>query len=137
VKINIRDFKPEDTNLVMDMWLRSYYANMTGYREDGKVFFSNHQKQIEKLNSEEKLVCQVACSSEDEDIIFGFAVFGTDYTLHYVAVKETFKRLGVASLLLKSFYKDRREVTVSHWTKDVNHIKKIYKVNYNRYRFFQ
>ena len=137
MNVKIRPFRPEDTNLVMDTWLRSFFANQSGYREDSKIFFSHHQKQIEKLNNEGKIICQVACLPDDEDIILGFAVFGLDYTLHYIAVKETFKRLGVAKMLLKSFFKDRSEITVSHWTKDVQHIKKVYKVIYNRYRFFQ
>jgi ribosomal protein S18 acetylase RimI-like enzyme len=119
------------------MWLRSYYSNMTGYKEKSSVFFSNHQKIIEKKYNDGEIVCLVACLNEDPDIILGFAVFGTDYTLHYIAVKSPYRKLGVAKALLKSFYKDRTEITVSHWTGDIKHIQKLYKVNYNRYKFFQ
>ena len=137
MNIKIRGFKPEDINFILDSWLKSYFKNQTGYKEDGKVFFSSHQKQIEKLFNDGRLVVQVACLPDDDDIILGFAVFGTDYSLHYISVKQSFQRLGIARMILRSFYKDRSEITVSHWTKDIQHIKRIYKVNYNRYRFFQ
>jgi hypothetical protein len=121
----------------MDFWLRSYYANMTGFKPNSRIFFPLHQRQIEKLYKDESIICQVACLPDDEDVILGFAVFGNDYTLHYVGVKETFKNLGVCKELLKSIFKDRAEITVSHWTKDIKHIQKLYKVNYNPYRFYQ
>lgn len=137
MSIKIRPFGPDDVNFIMDFWLRTYYSKLTGYKPSSKVFFSCHQKQIEKLNSSGLINCQIACLPEDENVILGFAVFGGDYTLHYVGVKESFKRLGVCKHLLRSIYKDRSEVTVSHWTKDIQYIQKIYKVNYNPYKFYQ
>ena len=133
----IRDFKEDDTNFVISTWLRSYYSNKTGYKESSKVYYPEHQKQIKKLWNDGKLVCLVAVSPEDEEVILGFAVFGMDYTLHYVCVKEIYKKLGVGKGLLKRFYKDRKEVTVSHWTKDCAILNKIYSLNYNPYKFFQ
>jgi ribosomal protein S18 acetylase RimI-like enzyme len=120
----------------MDMWLRSYYSNMTGYKEKASVFFKNHEKIIKDKHQAGEIICSVATMVGDDDLIMGFAVFGNDYTLHYVAVKETYKRMGIAKQLLRSFYKDRSEITVSHWTKDMKHVQRIYKANYNRYRFF-
>lgn len=137
MSLKIRPMKESDTNFILDFWLRSHYKSMTGYKPSSKVFFQNHQKQIEKLHESQSIICQVACLPDDEDVILGFAVFGTDYTLHYVGVKETFKKLGIAKKLLKSFFKDRSEITVSHWGKDIKHIQKIYRVNYNPYRFYQ
>lgn len=136
MKFNIREFRDEDTNFVISTWLRSFYSNQTGYKEPSKVFFHEHQKQIKKLWNDKKLFCYLAVSPEDEDIILGFAVFGIDYTLHYVCVKEVYKRLGVARALLNMFYKNRSEIITSHWTKDCAHLNKIYKLNYNRYRFY-
>jgi hypothetical protein len=135
--IPIREFKEADTNFVISTWLRSYYSNQTGYKEKAETFYACHQKQIKKLWNSKDLLCYVAHDPNDEDIIFGFAVFGTDYTLHYVCVKEIYKKMGVCKALLTKFYKARDEITVSHWTKDCAALKKLYKLNYNRYKFFQ
>lgn len=137
MQIKIRDAVAADRNYILNTWIKSYYSTQTGYKEDYKTFAVNHQRQIERLFNEGKLIVQVACPHDDDESILGFIAFGTDYTLHYLAVKETFKRLGVAKKLAKSCFKDRSEIVVSHWTKDIEHIKRIYKVNYNRYRFFQ
>jgi len=135
--IPIREFKEADTNFVISTWLRSFYSNQTGYKEKSDVYFANHQKQIKKLWANGSLFCYVAHDPSDEDVILGFAVFGNDYTLHYVCVKEIYKKMGVCKALLNHFYKSRDEITVSHWTKDCAIINKVYKVNYNRYKFFQ
>ena len=137
MNIKIRDFKQEDVSFVLDFWLKNYYKFGTGYKPSWTIFFKYHQAQIIKLNSEGKLICQIACLPDDEDVILGFAVYGVDYSLHYIGVKESFKRLGIAKTLLKKFFKDRSEITVSHWTKDLQKLESLYKLKYNPYRFYQ
>ena len=136
MKIVIRDFKESDTNFLLSAWIKSSYSNVTGYKERYGVFHKGMEAIIKKKYQAKELIPYVACLDSDEDLILGFAVFGTDYTLHYVFVKEAFKKLGICNQLLSFMYKNKKEIIVSHWCKDIAHIKKNYKVEYNRFKLY-
>ena len=136
MKIKIREFKNEDANFILSTWIKSFYSNGTGYRERMSVFHKGMEALIKGKYEDKSIIPLVACLDEDEDAILGFAVFGTDYTLHYVCVKETYKKMGISKILLGHMFKNRKEITVSHWTKDIKYIQKNYDVTYNRFKFF-
>ena len=136
MKINIRELKESDVNFILATWCRSAYSNATGYREKQSIFHKGLERVIKRRYEQGDLLVYIACDSDDPDFILGFAVFGYVYSLHYVYVKEAFKRLGVAKALLSFFYKNKKEITVSFWTKDIDHIKKMYQVTYDRFKFF-
>ena len=97
MKIKIRQFKEEDTNFILSSWIKSSYSNITGYREKYGNYHKGLETIIKRKYANGEIVPYIACLDDDVDFILGFAVFGTDYTLHYVFVKEAFKRLGIAS----------------------------------------
>lgn len=136
MKIKIREFKEADTNFILSTWIRSYYSNGTGYRERMGVFHKGMETLIKGKYENRSIIPLVACLDEDEDAILGFAVFGTDYTLHYVCTKETYKRMGICKMLLSHMYKSRKDIVASHWTLDIKFIRKMYNVEYNRFKFF-
>lgn len=136
MQILIREFKPEDTNFILSSWIKSAYSNVTGYREKYSVFHKGMELIIRKKYENGSFMPYIACLDSDPDFILGFAVFGNDYTLHYVFTKEAFKRLGVCKALLSYMYKNKNEIVVSHWCKDIAFIKKNYKVEYNRFKLF-
>jgi GNAT superfamily N-acetyltransferase len=136
MQILIREFKDEDTNFILSSWIKSAYSNVTGYREKYSVFHKGMESIIRKKYENGSIIPYIACLDSDPDFILGFAVFGNDYTLHYVFTKEAFKRLGVSKALLNHMYKNKTEIVVSHWCKDIAHIKKSYKVEYNRFKLF-
>ena len=136
MQILIREFKDEDTNFILSSWIKSAYSNITGYREKYSVFHKGMESIIRKKYEDGSFIPYVACLDSDPDFILGFAVFGNDYTLHYVFTKEAFKRLGVSKALLSYMYKNKTEIVVSHWCKDMAYIKKSYKVEYNRFKLF-
>ena len=136
MKIIIREFKPEDTNFILSAWIKSSYANITGYREKYSAYHKGLESIIKRKYEDGSIIPVVACLDSDPDFILGFAVFGTDYTLHYCFTKEAFKKLGVCKGLLAYIYKNKKEITVSHWCKDIIYIKKLYKVDYNRFKLF-
>lgn len=135
--IKLRDFRAEDRNMILDTFLKSYYFNMTGKKPATKAYFSSHAKILENLYETNQIVVLIACLDEDEDIILGYSIWGLDKTLHYVYVKESYQRMGIASKMLKLMLKDRSEIVVSHFTKDIKHFQGKYKLTYNPYKFFQ
>lgn len=136
MQILIREFKPEDTNFILSSWIRSSYSNATGYKEKFSVFHKGMESIIKKKYEDGSIIPYIACLDSDPDFILGFAIFGTDYTLHYVFTKEAFKRLGVCKTLLNHMYKNKKDIKVSHWCKDLNYIKKHYNVEYDRFKLF-
>lgn len=136
MKVLIRAFKPEDANFIISTWIKSSYSNATGYREKQSVYHKGLEHLIKKKYEQGELLPYVACLEEDPDLLLGFAVFGNDYTLHYCYTKEAFKRQGICKALLSFMLRNKTEITVSFWTKDIAFIKKLYKVNYNRFKFF-
>ncbi len=78
----------------------------------------------------------IACLDDDPDFIIGYGVFGIDYTLHFVFTKQAFKKMGVCKKIMQNFYKSKKEILTSFWCSDINYIKKMYQVEYNRFKFF-
>lgn len=136
MKIQIREFKESDTNFVISCWVKSSYNNGTGYKERLGAYHKGLEDFIKKKYNAEELLCYVACMEDDQDLLLGFAVFGTDYSLHFVYVKEAFKKQGICKQLLNHFYKTKKDIKVSFWTKDIKYIQKLYNVTYDRFRFF-
>lgn len=136
MKIKIRQIRPEDYNFIIKTWIKSAYNGGTGYFERYGVFHKGMDIIIKRKYESGEIDGFVACMEDDEDLILGFAVFGLDYCLHYIYVKEAFKKQGIARALLKHFYKSKTEIKVSHWTKDIKYIQKLYKVEYDRFKFF-
>jgi GNAT superfamily N-acetyltransferase len=49
----------------------------------------------------ERSVCIVLCSEEDTAQIIGYVVFGSGPVLHYVYVKQPFRRMGLGRHLVR------------------------------------
>lgn len=136
MKILIREFKPEDVNFIISCWVKSSYKSSTGYKERLGVYHRGIDSLIKKKYDRKELLAYVACMEDDPDLLLGFVVIGMDMSLHYVYVKEAFKRQGIGTKLLDHVFKSRKEIKASFWTKDIKYIQKIYKVEYDRFRFF-
>lgn len=137
MKLKIREAQESDFNFILSTWIKSSYSGLTGYRERQSVYHKGMDLFIKKQYDEGNIMAFVACPEGDEDLILGFAVFGTDYSLHYTAVKEAFKRQGICKSLLNHMYKGKKEIKVSFWTKDIAYIKRMYNVTYDRFKFFK
>lgn len=136
MQIKIRELRPNDMSFVLSSWIKSFYAGGTGYKEARSVFHKGMESIIRRNISAKNFIVLIACLEEDEDAIFGYAAFGLDYTLHYVFVKDIYRKVGIAKRLLRHMLKDKKEITVSHWTQDMKIIKKMYNVTYNRFKFY-
>lgn len=136
MKIKIREFRPEDVNFIISCWCKSSYNNGTGYKERLGIYHKGLDELIKKKYEAGELLAYVACLEDDEDLLLGFAVFGIDYSLHFVYVKQAFQKQGICKQLLSHFYRSKKDIKVSFWTKDIKYIQKLYSVTYDRFRFF-
>lgn len=136
MKIEIRPMKDDDLVFVLASWIKSSYSSITGYRERYGTYHKHMEAIIRARIKSGDFLVYVACLDSDPDFILGYACFGNEYTLHYAFTKQAFKKLGVCKKLLEGFYKSKKEIVVSFWCSDINYIKKMFHVEYNRFKFF-
>lgn len=139
--IKLRDLKEADVPFVMDTLIRSYSnvkTGITGERPVKDSIATFYNKHLGRLYEQGAIICTVACSAEDDDLIFGYAIFGLDRTLHYVYVKGPFRKMGIATKLIRHMVRDRSDLVVSHWTRGgCDILRKKFKLTYNPYKFYQ
>jgi GNAT superfamily N-acetyltransferase len=119
----VRDFEPEvDGNFVYSSWLNSYresaiggWKSPTGEAMALGVYYKRARSRIDAL-IKRGAELKVACDPEDTNIILGW-MCAEDPVLHYVYVKEAYRRQGIAlSLLAACGLSSSRIIPCSHWT---------------------
>lgn len=97
-EVKIRAAKPSDIAFIYATWLRSYRSdNDFAASMRSSIYFAFYRTVIDQLLMDSKV--SVAYLSDDPDIIFGYCVSNGE-VLHYVYVKEAFRKLGIAHKLI-------------------------------------
>ena len=105
--ITLRAADEGDVEFIFSSWLKSYRGSLLFSKVQSSIYFPEMHKLIEKLLTNFPVI--VACSSEDPSQIFGWICAGEVqgiFCLHYIYVKHTYRKLGVAKLLFNSFKHD-------------------------------
>ena len=132
MNIKIRDAHPEDINFIYATWLRSYRRDSdVGRQARNLVYYKEYNKVIDHLLTSSTI--KVACLDDDEVVILGYAVFDRD-NIHYVFVKEAFRRLGIAKRLIESSLILPETCTHSTYIAEV--IIEKFKLTYNPFSLF-
>lgn len=98
-EITYRPYKESDLNFIIDSWLKSYYQNSEfAAAIDEKTFNVYHRAVIIRMLERGAKVL-IACLTEDEDTILGFACYEAAI-LHYVFIKQSQRRQNLATVLL-------------------------------------
>ena len=117
----LNDADPDDRNHVTFNWLRSY-VEATGIRDrpamtrhglEYSVFFELYRPIVRAITARSTVM--FAAVPDVPTAFYGWAAFEGDL-LHYVYVKPRWRRLGIASWLLRDFLK--LPVTYTHRTRD-------------------
>lgn len=98
--ISFRDFVPDDFNFVIATWLQGlYHGNDFFKMVEKEAYFNRYHEVLEKLIPLSKI--KVAALSEDPDVILGYCVTSSHSpTLHWVFVKEAWRKIGIAKDLI-------------------------------------
>lgn len=141
MKIKMRLLDPSDVPLITATWLRTYRSNSRWIvRIMEGCYFNEHNSLIKKALINSRTI--VACDPSDPEHIIGYLVGvnrkKADY-LHYIYVKQIFRRHGVAGELLNEFIKND-DCYNSHETLPSSLFamlrKKYKRLIYNPYPFF-
>lgn len=100
-RMGIRFAEIQDLPLVFSSWLKSYRKHAATQGLSNDVYFSGQRELIARLL--QRATVRLLVSVEDPSHIYGWActeLSGGLPVLHYVYVKQTYRRLGFARLLL-------------------------------------
>ena len=108
----VRPGKPEDINFILATFLRGLYYGESYFSLIPKaIFMSNYKVVAIALLTRHQV--RVACLPDDQDVILGYSIVSHDHKiLHWVQVKQVFRKKGIARSLVPKEVKQ-----VSHLTK--------------------
>jgi GNAT superfamily N-acetyltransferase len=118
--VQLRPAFASEAPFVFRNWLDSYFPEQRT-RLKKTVFYEGHHRLIEKLLARSRVL--VACNAQDSGQLYGFAVgesFGEPlpsvFALHYVYVKQPFRRMGIGSRLVREMSGEAETLLHSHET---------------------
>jgi len=105
--VSFRFARPDDIPFIYSSWLRSFkHSSALGKSMRSSVFFENYREIIDHILASQHSHVAIACLPDDPNVILGYLVYEIvstrEYIFHYCFVKESFRRLGIASALIKS-----------------------------------
>lgn len=107
--LNVRRGEENDRNFIMATWLRGLYYGNSWFKEiDKDIFMANYHSIITNVLESPNTLIQVAVLNEDTDVILGYSIIGHlkfrknvyGRVLHWVFVKDAWRRLGIAKSLV-------------------------------------
>lgn len=123
----------DDFNFVLITWLHSLKFGNDYFKEwDDRKYYDKYQIFLKELLARPDVETNVACLSEDHDVILGYAIAKTP-VLDFVYVKKAWRNIGLATELVKKFEIEK----VSHLTKAGNAIRKRKGWGFEPYEFYK
>jgi len=111
--ILLRPANETDIPFLFNTWLKSYRNSYFATLIPNPVYFTEHHKIIESLLKDSQVI--IACNENDTTQIYGYIVADNSDTalaVHYIYVKQSFRRLGIAKMLLSSLRPDQDTAAV-------------------------
>lgn len=112
----VRPWCPEDRSLILHTWHRVYRQQGPRWvipNERGRdpqympTYFYDKAIGPQLRAALDRTGAIVACSKEDNDVVFGFRVGDADVT-HFTFVKSPYRRMGIARLLFDGISEEHR-----------------------------
>jgi GNAT superfamily N-acetyltransferase len=107
----LRPMRSSDEGFVFKGWHRSYLDSDLARAPSTDAYYDAQRAVIATCLA--RGTVDVACWPEDEDHLLGF-VAHAGAVVHYVYVKETFRRRGLGRALVEHAARDAPEVFVTH-----------------------
>lgn len=101
--VRVRPADQSDVSFIFNSWLRSFKKSNQVKEVNAHIYYENQHKVIETLLK--RCTVMVGVNPEDATQIYGYSVCevidGVN-VIHYVYVKELFRRLGIGRELVKA-----------------------------------
>lgn len=105
----LRDAVDSDLGFVQNSWRGTFHLGGFGAQDSDREHYHEEMTRLfERILKRARV--RVACDTKDQDVLLGFAV-ATGRELHFVYVRQDFRRLGVARALVEDL--DPKQFTFS------------------------
>ena len=130
--------KHTDQAFVFSTWLRNYkHSSYFAKGIRSSIFFPGHQKLLELLFDKPTLKVFIAHPTDDDQTILGYLVAEFHHkapVIHFIFIKEAFRNMGIATLLLNHAEINPDNFHFTHWTMPMDEIiRKHPNIRYNPY----
>lgn len=116
----IREPNKKDIAFIYATWLNSLYYDSWFKGIQKSVYFDNYKKVIDHILSYAKV--SISCLKEDPNTILGYLVSEDPDVIHYLFVKEAFRRFGIAKSLFDHNFISPERMLITHRTRQANQI---------------
>lgn len=124
--LKVREYRLSDLAFVKSSYKQAQLFALDAEPKDAAPLFEWLGKRCERLIA--KYTVRVLCSVDDEDTNLGWACIDLEKNAaHFVYVKQSYHRIGLASLLLAGLHEP---VNVTHWTPICERIAERHQLNY-------
>lgn len=137
IDIKLCESAENEKAFIYNSWLKSYGKSDEARRMIARVYFQGYEKIIKDIFDSGAYVA-LALNPDDHDQILGYIVFSFDdqfnlSIVHYVYVKEAFRKLGIAQRLLASIHsKPKEEAIICTFANEIfDALKDKYLLTYN------
>jgi GNAT superfamily N-acetyltransferase len=107
IQLAVRAPNVKDIDFITNSWLESFRDGYFVSTVPNRVYYNQHHKIMEKLLP--RSVVLVACNEKDPDHLYGWIcaeVMDQHLILHYVYVKDSLRRFGIAKKLIQYLMKN-------------------------------
>ena len=134
IQIDYRAPDVSDKSFIFNSWLKSFRNSPFAKPMPNEPYYKNHKQIIEKLLKKSKVL--IAANPSDPLQIFGYIVYeelGDVKILHYVYVKYSFRKFGIAKNMVNSITEDKAFL-YTHHVDLLRKIKDKYSMLYDPYK---
>lgn len=115
-KVKIRGATEDDFPFIYSTWLKGLrFGNDVFNLIEQESYFKNYHRVIEAILNRPDTHIAVACLNDDPTTILGYSILGETGTVHYVHVKQAFRRFGIARGLCPKEIKKVTHITKAGW----------------------
>jgi GNAT superfamily N-acetyltransferase len=121
VELAVRKPHAGDVDFLTNSWLESFRDGYFPSSVPNRVYYNQHHRILEKLMPRAQIL--IACNAKDPEQIFGWVCaeqMDQHLVIHYIYVKDTFRRFGIAKRLVKLLMRDlpvnQQRVLITHLT---------------------
>lgn len=134
--IKIRPATDQDVAFILNSWLKSYREHgPIAQHVSNTIYFASHHKILQKVIK--RATTLVAVNENDDSQIYGYAVgerIEGHFVIHFVYVKQGFRKMGIATSLYNMFEHDRSSVGIfTHHTRMAEKMYMKYNLVYHPY----
>ena len=99
---HIRHAEPADLNFIMNSFLRSLRGSPGLKSIPNEIYYYEQSRRLENLLRSSTTL--VACNPELPDQIYGYVIGTPNKETHFIYIKFTYRKLGLARKLLEAFH---------------------------------